>query len=171
MKTLLLIAFLFVTITAFSQNHPFIRVFTTTYNDKHEIVIRGNLTAISDSSVTVDGKLISYHNITLVKTKRSFGHSLWTYSLGGLTFGVAVGVVAEKSKKMTTNNNENISSFCSCVSHDGIYPAVGASIGSILGIATGATLGVTKKRTTILVYNDLKQWQIAKAILQEKMKK
>lgn len=167
MRTLLIIAFLFVTITIFAQKNPFIRVFTN-IDGKDEKAIRGKLTAISDSSLTINGKLISYHNISIVKTKRSFGNSLWTYSLSGIALGVTVGAI---SKKTETTTNEGVNSYCSCVSHNSIYPAVGATIGSILGIATGLTLGAAKKRTTIYVYNDFKQWQTAKAILQEKMKK
>ncbi len=154
MKILLAFLFLIVSTSVFAQKHLFIRVFTN-INGKDGKTIRGKLTTISDSTITVKGKTISYHNIFMIKTKRSFGHSLWTYSLGGLGYGLAVGT---------------ISAINSSGAHVWIGPFVGLVIGVPSGVITGTTIGATKSIKEIYIQGDLDTWLSSKAILQQKMK-
>jgi hypothetical protein len=154
MKTLLSFLFLLITTSVFAQKHPFIRVFTNV-NGKTGKTVRGKLTTITDSSITVKGKTISYLDIYMIKTKRSFGHSLWSYTLGGLACGTAAGFLTVLADKNDTRNLGLI-----------LLPPLGTMTGLTISIPADAT----KKSNKFYIYNDLQQWQIAKAALAEKMK-
>jgi len=152
MKTLLSFLFFLIAINVFAQKHPFIRVFTYINGSK---TVRGKLTAITDSSIIVKGKTISYHDIYLIRTKRSFGNSLWTYSLSGLACGLTCGT---------------ISAINTGGAHAWIGSFVGFLLGTPIGIITGTTIGATKNTKEIYVQGDLNTWLSSKAFLEDKMK-
>lgn len=161
MKTFLPIVFLLVTVNVFAQKHPFVRVFTNT-NGKTGKTVRGKLTAITDSSIIVKGKTISYHDISSIGLKRSFGNTFIT-TLGATALsGAAVGTLAAVLDGSKGSNDGGALT--------GPSPFYGFAIGMPTGIVLGMTLGALRQYVEIPVNNDLHEWIAAKKILLEKMK-
>jgi hypothetical protein len=133
-------------------------VFVRVYSINYTKLGKGNLLYSSDSTIKIarHGKTDSFpvKKIFYIKTKRSIGHSVLMGTATGTGIGltaITVGVVilnAGEGEEQTRNQKDHTPVFAF------IIPAVGAAVGSLIGILT--------KGETFEIDGEIEKWKAAK---------
>lgn len=152
MKSLFLLVSLFFVFSAQSQRKTFVRVF----DDKGKMTQKGFLIDTSDSTLTLMQNNKYYNipvtKISIVKLKRSAGHTMLMSSLiGGIPFAILGAVSSETDSYIT-------------------YSAGGGALaGFIMGAAVAGVVGGvivgTQKKTVFTINMNKEQWMKVKTIL------
>ena len=146
-------SWLALTLSGYSQKTIFLRVFDETGKKIHE----GYLSSVADSSLTLEngGKVteVPVSKISLIKVKRSFGHTVAISSAIGATgFAIFGAVTADPDDWLI-----------------GYTAGEGAAAGFIFGALAGATVGsiaaATSSKTVLQINMSQQEWLKARSAL------
>jgi len=146
-------AWLTLTLVANSQKTIFLRV----YNETGKKIQNGFLRSVSDSSLTIQNSGITTEvpasKISMIKVKRSFGHTVAISSgIGAAGFAIFGAATADPDAWIF-----------------GYTAGEGAAAGFIFGALAGATvgsiIGATNKRPVLRINMSQKEWMKARSAL------
>lgn len=150
-----------------AQKKFFIRI----YPIGSSAAIKGLYLGHTDSTLIIFSKqqqdTISYLNIRQIKTRRRTGHHILISAIIGAIAGTVTGIIAHRNLPPSDPNCQLCvildNSFRTTQSEDAV---AGALLGAVTGTATGTVIGLTKKRETLIVAGDFKNWKTIRTRLE-----
>jgi hypothetical protein len=132
------------------------KLFVRLYDHTGEKIAKGDLMKGSDSSIEIkhQHKDISFpvRQISLIKTRRSAGHSI----LIGTAIGTVTGIVLIAAAGAADNPDPNITSDPS------FGLAIAGTAAPFAGAISGGVAAVLRKRETIRINGDAEKWKTAR---------
>lgn len=154
-STLIMCLVLLITISAQSQKKTFIRIF----NETGKKTYKGFLMAASDSSLTIlNGEKTSeipVSQITTIKLRRSFGHTVLVTTL---ILGTSIAILGIATADPSAG-------FIAYTAGEGAL--AGLAFGGGLGVVTGSIIASLRDRPAFKVNMKQEQWMKVKGLLKK----
>ena len=136
----------------------FIRIF----DQQGRKIAKGVLTATTDSSIILLNSKktheIPLKDIGVIKTKRSFGHPIVMGAITGSLAGGLLGLIASG----TDDSSDDSILF---EPSDEEYALGGVFAGAVIGGGIGTIIAAIRKRKSIVINGDAKEWQQQRKVL------
>jgi hypothetical protein len=134
-------------------------IFVRIYNLTGERINKGQVLAVTDSSLQLEGKEapinIPVRQIGFIKTKRSAGNNLFKGSIIGASTMAILGAATSDPDAIILGNTAG----------------EGAASGVIIGLPVGAAIGgltiLFKNSKTYLINGDLMKWRVFQSVVSE----